>query len=701
VHPSPGQRAVSGRIYLESGLPVGGLTIRAYRRGFGGTAEPVGSTETAPDGGYRLTFDVPGEANLELRAVGPNQKEIPLTGVAFRVASGDVLNLVAPPAVRPQDTEFDRLRADVARHLDDRPLRDAQETGDRPDLTLLQENSGWDARLVALAASAERLAEAGKLPTAVVYGMLRAGLPDNPAALAAVDPAAVDRALAAAADGQVISLTPAARRAAVEAFRGFARATRMTSVAPGALSSHGQMLAAAGLSTRDAETFDAIYAGAAHRGDDISTVWKQATDAGLPADRIRTFGKLGYLTLNNAQLAVSLSRTVNGGLGGALVARGLFRPDGWVRQLTDLADGDATRLAALVPPAYGGDTTDAKVRAYAEDMARKVRIGYPTDVLAQRVAAKELPVAENGHVATFLRRAAGLGLAVGRTPVTAMVRDHGDQLLAGVPADRVEAVTDGVRTLHRIYQITPSDEAMNILLDNGFRGAYDVTAMSREKFLGRYGDAFTTHGEADLVYRKAQHVTITTYAFFGAAKQVDVPPPVFAVSGSDAGRDAARTELIRHFPTMEDLFGTLDYCACDHCRSVLSPAAYLVDLLHFLDPPADGWHDDMTAWPAAHGGAPYPFGTAAAWQAYRDAWTAGHPDEPVPDTTLTPYQVLTGRRPDLPRLPLTCENTNTVMPYLDIVNEILEFAVVHGRLTAGAVRDTGPAVTEDLLAEPQ
>ena len=30
------------------------------------------------------------------------------------------------------------------------------------------------------------------------------------------------------------------------------------------------------------------------------------------------------------------------------------------------------------------------------------------------------------------------------------------------------------------------------------------------------------------------------------------------------------------------------------------------------------------------------------------------------------------RRPDLWELPLTCENTTTLVPYLDIINEILE-----------------------------
>ncbi|KAL9019932.1 MAG: hypothetical protein Q9180_008667, partial [Flavoplaca navasiana] len=33
---------------------------------------------------------------------------------------------------------------------------------------------------------------------------------------------------------------------------------------------------------------------------------------------------------------------------------------------------------------------------------------------------------------------------------------------------------------------------------------------------------------------------------------------------------------------LEQLFGSLDYCACDDCNSVTSPAAYFVELLQLL-----------------------------------------------------------------------------------------------------------------------
>ena len=42
---------------------------------------------------------------------------------------------------------------------------------------------------------------------------------------------------------------------------------------------------------------------------------------------------------------------------------------------------------------------------------------------------------------------------------------------------------------------------------------------------------------------------------------------------------------------------------------------------------------------------------------------------------LTPLQVLFKRRPDLEHIELTCENTATQLPYVDLTREIMEAAV--------------------------
>lgn len=85
-----------------------------------------------------------------------------------------------------------------------------------------------------------------------------------------------------------------------------------------------------------------------------------------------------------------------------------------------------------------------------------------------------------------------------------------------------------------------------------------------------------------------------------------------------------------NLPTYAGLFGNIDFKTGDQYRSVYSPAAYLADLLQVLD------------------------------------------DEFDPDTID-----FDGRRADVKMVDLDAENTITLIPYLDIVNEILE-----GRIAA-------------------
>ncbi|MEO5731561.1 MAG: neuraminidase-like domain-containing protein, partial [Byssovorax sp.] len=100
-------------------------------------------------------------------------------------------------------------------------------------------------------------------------------------------------------------------------------------------------------------------------------------------------------------------------------------------------------------------------------------------------------------------------------------------------------------------------------------------------------------------------------------------------------------------PTLTDLFGGFSFCACDQCRSVHGAAAYLVELLSFLEPHTS---------------------------------------------------VLFGRRPDLGRIELSCANTNTPLPYIDLVNEVLERAV------AGGITTSWPQTTQtaaELAVSPE
>jgi len=83
-----------------------------------------------------------------------------------------------------------------------------------------------------------------------------------------------------------------------------------------------------------------------------------------------------------------------------------------------------------------------------------------------------------------------------------------------------------------------------------------------------------------------------------------------------------------------ELLNDQAWCECGECQSVLSPAAYFVDLMYYIEQ-----------------------------NILVDSFK-GQQDHPLH---------LQVRRPDLwDDLELTCENTNTYIPYLDIVNEVLK-----------------------------
>lgn len=106
-------------------------------------------------------------------------------------------------------------------------------------------------------------------------------------------------------------------------------------------------------------------------------------------------------------------------------------------------------------------------------------------------------------------------------------------------------------------------------------------------------------------------------------------------------------DYLRELDGFDDLFGQLSFCNCTACQSILSPAAYLVDLMKFVD------------------------------ERIRNQFT-GRPNHPLDLRT---------RRPDLWTLELTCANTNDRIAMLEIVDEILEQYIAKARGYGGTVAD--------------
>ncbi|MBE8989894.1 neuraminidase-like domain-containing protein [Nostoc sp. LEGE 12450] len=183
-----------------------------------------------------------------------------------------------------------------------------------------------------------------------------------------------------------------------------------------------------------------------------------------------------------------------------------------------------------------------------------------------------------------------------------------------------------VKAAQRVFKLVPTFEATDALLADDLHSAQKIYRTGESEFVRRYGDypGFTPEA-ARLAWNRAAdtHAAVLTIVTDLKALEAEALP-LALLSGSEA---------LSSFPNWSNLFATGDLCDCEHCRSVLSPAAYFADLLMFLK------------------------------------------DRKAANPALTVKDILFRRRPDLGFLELNCDNALVPLPYIDVVCEVLEAAV--------------------------
>ena len=666
---------------------------------------PLAETTTDARGRYQASFAV---TSLRERKVQPDLQArvyfektfLAASGVHYNATAHETLNVNLPANAGALPSEHETLTGALAAHYDGR-LSDLQESDDQQDITYLANKTGWDARAVALTALADQFSQhrldqtdgAGIHP-AFYYALFRAGLPTNPDTLYQADAKTVEQVWKGAIEQGVIpkGLEDETSRA-VSTFQSLSTQKLLTDPALVGVSSLKQMLTTSRLDDTRQQQFAALYA--THRAD-MPTFWKAIGDAfgKETADRLQVDGKLGFLTINNAPLMSMLHKVAGD--------NGLSDP----LQLAQAGYHRAAKMGELltadipIPKEIPGETPEAQRANYGEYLAAQVRLSYPTAAVAEMVKSGDLAVSVPDQVHAFLTQHQGK-FEIGVQPVP--------QYIAQNKLDVAEETVTQVKRLQRVYQITPNDQAMAGLMTRGLDAAYHVVRYEKEAFvqsfshdLGGADNAALTYDRSVQVHNAVLNITISYLTAKNGiglgAQRLEAARPGPDGNGqilrpAPQAPSAANAADVIAYPTLEGLFGSMDFCACDHCRSILSPAAYLVDLLQFLNSDENVWNTVTTAWKAKYR-CEYPFADEGLWKNAKQ-----------PPAELSPFNVLMSRRPDIQHLPLTCDNTNTALPYLDVVNETLEYFIANTvqklSLKDYAGHDTDGAASEDLLASPQ
>jgi hypothetical protein len=686
---------VFGTVRDELGEPLANAPVQAFDRDLR-SEQLLGDARTSSQGRYEIRYDgsqfrkaEKQSADLVVKVLDGDGRELHKTSIHFNVPDDFELDITLKGAVYKGPSEWESLSKSLTPLLEDLSPLDVREDDQLQDISFLAEETGNDRLTIGAWIFSFRLAdktekETTPLSPEVLFGFLRQGQPaifyesilqdirhsdrvtlledkilrELAAIIPDVQESLLDRAIAENIIPARIAPQIPAALATLERIK-LRYAAEVTF--GGGKGTIGQLLAITPAAKQQQATF--LTALNAHPGP-LGTFWKKLEeDKVLPPEAIQQVKlsfELGALTRNHIPLVAAI---VDDFQKGDIKAK---------RELAKLSRSDWKRVFERpgrdgkpigVPANLEEETADAGAEQFAAFLEQQFERTYPTTSFAAKLNRAEVsPVKAKTGVVRFLDRNPQFHLD--RFRIDHFIAEH-QEALEGI--ENKETVVAEIKSVQRVFKLSPTFVTVNVLLSHNIDSAQQIYFMGQAQFTKAVGDSGINKIEAKKVYRRAASSYATALALFADHN--------FALNGvapfamSRFAPDADTQAKIAALPNLQTLFGSLDYCECTHCRSVYSPAAYFVDVMRFL-------------------GLRGTQGTGV---------NAGK----------NVRQVLLERRPDLGEIELSCENTNTPLPYIDLVNEILEEivspplpvalnAAIEADLVAGTIRQP---VFDDLTAK--
>ncbi|PGE39774.1 hypothetical protein COM60_08350 [Bacillus toyonensis] len=326
---------------------------------------------------------------------------------------------------------------------------------------------------------------------------------------------------------------------------------------------------------------------------------------------------------------------------------------------------------------------------FALNLYRRLFNMEPTAMLVNMIKDPQVSILNDliGHnVAAVLEKQPNFNIKT--TSIYEVIKN--EEALKDVSPENREAVITQLKKLQRLAVISPDPDVLLVLNNLNLHSAMQISDLPKKQFMTIMSKNDLDENTIMQIHNNAQQIRVrneqTIMSLREAYKGTGVAMIDKSINNinsiknetmtlaSDTKGDTALTNLketlVKHNLSWDLLFGDADFCECGECNSVYSAAAYYVELLQYLrnnnlDPDSNN--------PIAIKFDPK-------------------------DISGTPLEKLFDRRPDLGCLELTCKNINTILPYIDLVNEVMENYVAFKHLKPFNVEDEA---SSELLAEPQ
>jgi len=280
------------------------------------------------------------------------------------------------------------------------------------------------------------------------------------------------------------------------------------------------------------------------------------------------------------------------------------------------------------------------VQAVATSIATGIERIYPTQVFTSRLKKNTAFTLTNRDYITGVLSSNDFDIT--KTSIGPYLNTYAQKNPVAENTD-IKTVTYQVMGMQRVYKASQSADASIALLSDNIQSARQIYAMGKSNFVGKYSTAMGGDDAAGAMYEQASQ--IHTGATFLAGKLISALNNPSTNTMTDYNGQVKNSKFLNEYPDLAGLFGMpASYCECVDCESFLGIPAYLADLLDYL------YQRQPKSGPNA-----------------RALLLANN---------YASNGLQFRRRPDIGDIDLNCDNANTELPYIDIVNELLEDYVI-------------------------
>lgn len=638
---------VQGTVKLADGSPAADFLVTAFDRDLRSEVK-LGDTRSGRDGSYLIDYSSSQFAGAELQTAdlvvkvfGINEQVLVASPVMFNAPPSAQIDVTIPRALVEPPSLFERIARSLRPLLGEVRIDELEENADHQDLSFIAGETRFDINAVARWVLAHRF-EAEKLEPEFWFALLGGSFfrfqTDKSVAeqfqkllnsLASIDDTTVRKSLVGALNENDIASRFRERiEEWIKLFREFVARRAVSDEAEPSLLKGA--LEDAGIKTPEKQAFvsQLVFEHGGLTPEVVATLQRDQSFAPREIADLQTSFELADLTQADHSVVRVIKREFDVREPEQIRTLARKSEDEWIELVQKQHGAGALTLPfKLEGP---GTQKPPAAEAFGKELERKFREAFPTTAFAGGLSR-----ALNNGGSRGMGQAEKMGKFLDDHEDFEFLKTRVDDYLkknlrrGAAPLAEDQSFVTELKAVQRVFKLAPNFSATDTLLADGVHSAQQAYRLGKSEFVRRYEKA---PGFTKETAKKAWNSAADTHA-----AALTIVGDLKALEGNSLPQVLQNNNAaLEQFPNWNNLFQTGDICECEHCRSVLGPAAYFADLLVFL----------------------------------RDR-KAKNPAETVKD-------ILFQRRPDLGYIELNCENALTPLPYVDVVCEVLESVIAGG-----------------------